>query len=147
MNLHKEVYMFVTPSFINKYASDLDRIIDSKEYNRFVVYLKSLLTNDIIFDGIYISADGKKVEDNKLTVGTEYYINGGNFGNTKGPLSIGDKNLGCEPWENDKITFIPQETSEKQPLVITTSDKRTLSIGDYTILQTNNEKKAGIEMK
>lgn len=134
MNLHKDVYMFVIPSFINKYASDLDSIIDSKEYNRFVVYLKSLLTNDIIFDGIYTSADDKKLEDNKLTVGTEYYINGSNFGNTPGTLYIGSTSLNCDPWENNKITFTSQDTCDEQPLVITTSDKNTLSIGDYTIL-------------
>lgn len=147
MNLHKDVYMFVTPSFINKYASDLDSIIDSKEYNRFVVYLKSLLTTDIIFDGLFISNNDEKVEDGKLTVGTEYYINGSNFGNTPGTLSIGGKGISCSNWENENITFTPQDTCDEQPLVITTSDKKTLSIGDYNIAPANSVKKGGSDTK
>lgn len=139
MQLHKDVYMFVTPAFINKYSGDLNSIIDSQEYSKFVTYLKSLLTNDIIFNGIYTSADSKKVEDGKLTTGTEYNIKGSNFGST-GILYIGGNNLTVSSWADDMITFTPQQACNEQPIVIENSDKKTLSIGNFTISSANNKK-------
>lgn len=80
-------------------------------------------------------------------MGTEYYINGSNFGNTPGTLSIGGKGISCSNWENENITFTPQDTCDEQPLVITTSDKKTLSIGDYNIAPANSVKKGGSDTK
>ena len=53
ITMHKDVYMFVTPAFIKSYASDLDSIITSSDYSKFISYLRSLLTDDIVLEGVY----------------------------------------------------------------------------------------------
>ena len=140
MNLHKDVYMFVTPSFINKYSGDLDSLIDSQEYSKFVTYLKSFLTDDIIFDSVTLD-DGTKIEDGNLTVETEYNINGSHFGpsSNDAKLSIGGDTLAVSSWTDTKITFIPHKAHDKDDIVIDTVNNKSMSIGSFTILSANNK--------
>lgn len=139
--------MFVTPSFINKYSSDLDSLIDTLEYSKFVTYLKSFLTDDIIFDSV-TSSDGTKIEDGNLTVGTEYNINGSHFGSSSSDvkLSIGGVTLPVSSWTDTKTTFIPDKVHDKDDIVIDAENNKSMSIGSFTILSANN-KNAGNSVK
>lgn len=40
-------------STVKSYASDLDSVITSSDYSKFISYLRSLLTDEIVFEGIY----------------------------------------------------------------------------------------------
>lgn len=62
--------MFVTPAFIKSYASDLNSIITSSDYSKFISYLRSLLTDDIVLEGVYDEGDNL-VKGNILSKGIE----------------------------------------------------------------------------
>ena len=136
MKMHKDVYMFVTPTFIKKYAKDLNSVISSKTYGEFVSYLQSLITTDIVFDGIYDN-EGKSVAESELMEETSYTIQGSNFGTVKGSLTYGNQELDTIAWKNNEITFTAPkpETQDSQLLKLTTSDKKTKDLGSFTICQ------------
>lgn len=133
MKMHKDVYMFVTPTFIKKYAKDLNSVISSKTYGEFVSYLQSLITTDIVFDGIY--ENNVKVTDSKLKAGSIYTLQGANFGNEKGNLKLGEQILNITSWDSNKIEFKTPETENSNPeyLIIETDNGASKSLKQYTI--------------
>lgn len=139
LTMHKDVYMFVTPSFIKEYASDLDSIISSSEYNTFISYLQSMLSNTVWVDGIYL--DNQKIKDSTLKLGQEYRIVGQNFGHTQGKLTFGNEELSAaeSSWSNTEIKFSISEPSEKfKPLkmIISNNEGESLeeNLGNYKVI-------------
>lgn len=98
ITMHKDVYMFVTPAFIKSYASDLDSIITSSDYSKFISYLRSLLTDDIVLEGVY--EEDELVKGNTLTKDIKY--KGNNFGDEQGTLSFGGNSnyISINDWNN-----------------------------------------------
>lgn len=134
ITMHKDVYMFVTPAFIKSYASDLDSIITSSDYSKFIAYLRSLLTDDIVLEGVY--EGDKLVEGNTLTKDTEYSIKGNNFGDEQGTLSLGGNNISINGWNNQEVVFsISEATQGKEELKLATKKGKSLSIGNYEIVE------------
>lgn len=136
MDMHKDVYMFVTPAFIKNYASDLDTIITDKDYSTFVAYLKSLLTGtpDII---AVVDTENKKVSG-ELTIGTQYCIQGQNFGNESGTLKFGDIEVTISDWSDTDIIFsINTINNEEQELTLTTKGGNTVSAGTFKVVSSN----------
>lgn len=133
ITMHKDVYMFVTPAFIKSYASDLDSIITSSDYSKFIAYLRSLLTDDIVLEGVY--EGDKLVEGNTLTKDTEYSIKGNNFGDEQGTLSLGGNNTSINGWNNQEVSFnVFEVTQGKKELKLTTKKGKSVSIGNYEIV-------------
>ena len=134
ITMHKDVYMFVTPAFIKSYASDLDSIITSSDYSKFISYLRSLLTDDIVLEGVY--EEDELVKGNTLTKDIKY--KGNNFGDEQGTLSFGGNSnyISINDWNNQEVVFsVSEPTQGKEELKLTTQKGRSLSIGNYEIVE------------
>ena len=110
LTIHKDTYLFVTPTFIKQYSGDLDSVIDDAQYNQFVGYLQSLLKGMAYISSI-TNSKGTAVADYSLTTGTSVYtISGSNFGST-GQVSLGELNskgtnaFTIKSWSENAITF------------------------------------------
>lgn len=110
ITMHKDVYMFVTPAFIKSYASDLDSIITSSDYSKFISYLRSLLTDDIVLEGVY--EEDELVKGNTLTKDIKY--KGNNFGDEQGTLSFGGNSnyISINDWNNQEVVFSVSEPTQ-----------------------------------
>lgn len=138
MTLHKDVYMFVTPSFIKEYAADLDSIITSSEYGNFVSYLQSLLNDSLWIDGIY--EEDRKVSGNALTDGHTYRIVGQNLGHEAGKLTLDGKEIPTNSWSDTEIKFTPSGvTDTPAPLVLTTKAQTAENMGNYKVVKADNK--------
>lgn len=138
MTLHKDVYMFVTPSFIKEYAADLDSIITSSEYGNFVSYLQSLLNDSLWIDGIY--EEDRKVSGNALTNGHTYRIVGQNLGHEAGKLTLDGKEIPTNSWSDTEIKFTPSGvTDTPAPLVLTTKAQTAENMGNYKVVKADNK--------
>lgn len=136
ITMHKDVYMFVTPAFIKSYASDLDSIITSSDYSKFISYLRSLLTDDIVLEGVY--EEDELVKGNTLTKDIKYSIKGNNFGDEQGTLSFGGNSnyISINDWNNQEVVFsVSEPTQGKEELKLTTPKGKSLSIGNYEIVE------------
>lgn len=135
MKMHKDVYMFVTPTFIKKYAKDLSSVITSKAYGEFVSYLQALITPGVIIDGIY--DNDTKVTGSELKAGVAYTLQGANFGADKGNLMFGEQLLEIKDWEENKIEFKAPETEivTSEYLIIKTSKGESNAIGPYIVVK------------
>lgn len=136
ITMHKDVYMFVTPAFIKSYASDLDSIITSSDYSKFISYLRSLLTDDIVLEGVY--EEDELVKGNTLTKDIKYSIKGNNFGDEQGTLSFGGNSnyISINDWNNLEVVFsVSEPTQGKEELKLTTPKGKSLSIGNYEIVE------------
>lgn len=134
ITMHKDVYMFVTPAFIKSYASDLDSIITSSDYSKFISYLRSLLTDDIVQEGVY--EEDELVKENTLTKDIKY--KGNNFGDEQGTLSFGGNSnyISINDWNNQEVVFsVSEPTQGKEELKLTTQKGKSLSIGNYEIVE------------
>ena len=110
LTIHKDTYLFVTPTFIKQYSSDLDSVIDDAQYNQFVGFLQSLLKGMAYITSI-TNSKGTAVVDFSLATGTSVYtINGSNFG-ASGQVSLGELNskstnaFTIKSWSENSITF------------------------------------------
>ena len=134
ITMHKDVYMFVTSAFIKSYASDLDSIITSSDYSKFISYLRFLLTDDIVLEGVY--EEDELVKGNILTKDIKY--KGNNFGDEQGTLSFGGNSnyISINDWNNQEVVFsVSEPTQGKEELKLTTQKGKSLSIGNYEIVE------------
>ena len=135
MAMHKDVYMFVTPSFIKRYSGDLDSIMTTSDYSSFVSYLRSLITRNLYVDGLFVNDGAKtRVTNGVLTVDTEYMIAGENFGDAQGTLKIGDTAVAPNTWNNEEVLFTPKNAvTEVSDLVLTTAEGKSVKVGAVTV--------------
>lgn len=111
ITIYKDVYLFVTPTFIKQYSSDLDSVIDDEQYNQFVGYLQSLLKGMAYIVSV-APAKGGTLANMTLASGTTVYtISGANFGTDKGTISLGPINTDSsnaftvKSWTDGSIQF------------------------------------------
>lgn len=107
--LHKDTYMFVTPKFIKKYASDLLSIETDPAYNELVGWLQSVLTRTPTVVSVTDKETTKPAPD-ALVQGTTYVIGGSFFPSAKGTLSLtsgADSSavFTISKWSPDEIEF------------------------------------------
>lgn len=133
MEMHKGVYMFVTPAFIRKYSDDFNSITESDGYGKYVAYLQSLLTSSIVVSSLQIK-NGATVTDGKLKVNQSYTLVGNSFGTNEGTITIGGKKANISNWSNTTIDITFNDAVETaSPLVITDAANNTVSYGAFTI--------------
>jgi len=113
MTVYKDVYYFVTPALIHRYAGDLDSIIGDEEYGEFISFLRSLIEGKAYVIKI-TDKDGKEVSS--LSVGHEYVLLGSGFG-SGGSLKLGQSSksevdVPTSSWMDMSIHFkLPQDTT------------------------------------
>ena len=113
MTVYKDVYYFVTPALIHRYAGDLDSIIGDEEYGEFISFLRSLIEGKAYVIKI-TDKDGKEVSS--LSVGNEYVLLGSGFG-SGGSLKLGQSgksevDVPTSSWMDMSIHFkLPQDTA------------------------------------
>lgn len=76
--MHKDTYLFVTPTFIKEYASDLNSITSDLEYLEFIDYLQALVQGSPIITGVedmVNNAAPPELEVNKTYVLTGAFLN------------------------------------------------------------------------
>jgi len=147
MTVHKDTYMFVTPSFIKQYAGDLSSIMNDPSYLKLIMQLESLVERTPTVDGVYeIPATGNPVqiqEGGILKIGAQYAIFGEYLGtnvNGKSALSLDPANatLGIKPgtWNDQGIEFTVTNSGasqETESIVITLANGTTISAGSFII--------------
>ncbi|WP_462165138.1 hypothetical protein [Pseudoalteromonas xiamenensis] len=106
--LHKDTYMFVTPSFIRSYAGDLDSINSDPDYLQLINWLSGLLTqtptiNDIVDAKTFAAVPSGSA----LATGTTYRIQGQFLPVEAGKVqfSEGDGVVTAANWGTDAIDF------------------------------------------
>lgn len=85
LSLHKDTYMFVTPTFIKNYSGDLVSVTTDLQFLEFVQYLQNLVEGLPIITAVE-TMDGKPAPA-ELTVGTTYVITGA-FLDRKQPVEL-----------------------------------------------------------
>jgi hypothetical protein len=105
--MHKDTYMFVTPTFIKKYASDLDSVETDPQYNQLVHYLQDLLTETATINDLIDKSTQAAPTANKLATTGSYEIQGEFFGGSPGTLKFtqGNATIKVTAWQPDSISF------------------------------------------
>lgn len=128
MTVHKDTYMFITPTFIKQYAGDLSSIMNDPAYLKLIMQLESLIERTPTVTGVYelpTSGDPIPVEGGGiLNVGTQYAIYGEYLGTKvdgKSSLSFlpGTDKIAIQPgtWNDQgiKFTVTNSDTEQSQP--------------------------------
>lgn len=102
--LHKDTYMFVAPSFIKKYAGDLESVETDPDFTNLVDFLKGALTQKPYISGIFLN-DSKA--PTALSPDQTYTLMGENLGSTQGTLKFisGTGVIKVDSWAPDTIKF------------------------------------------
>lgn len=139
--LHKDTYLFITPTFIREYASDLDTAESSPDYVRLVHWLQELIEQTPAIEAVLDEAGS--VVGNKLSVGITYTIVGRFLGATKGKLLHGSTSLSCSDWSDTEIKFSVDSVAEAAPIDIqdAKSGKTIVSTPSFTVVaaEQNNQ--------
>ncbi|MHC4739888.1 MAG: hypothetical protein ACYS9Y_13360 [Planctomycetota bacterium] len=138
--LHKDTYLFVTPTFIRDYASDLDSIRSDPNYVELINWLQGLLKQTPAVNGVYdINRPAQPIESGSaLDVRNTYQIIGEFLPDKKGMLKFakGQGTISVGDWSATKIKFtVSGSQDEAAAIEIYTADK-TLVVstpGIYTI--------------
>lgn len=147
MVVHKDTYMFITPSFIKQYAGDLASIMNDPEYLKLIMQLESLVERTPTIIGVYeMPSDGDPIpvqngESLKLT-GT-YAIFGeylGKLVNNKSSLSfeptISTLQINPSTWNDDGIKFTVGNSSEDSAvasIIVKLVNGTILNAGSFSI--------------
>lgn len=130
LQMHKDTYLFVTPTFIREYASDLTSIESNPAYNQFIVYLKNMIARrPVIQDIVDNSAPTTPVNSLKIATGSGgnqtpvYLLQGVYLGAKDGTLSFaaGSKatiTLVPNTWTDDSVQFTVGGAADPGPLSI-----------------------------
>ena len=140
--LHKDTYLFVTPTFIREYASDLDSIRTDPNYIQLINWLQGLLNQTPSVDGVFdTTADPQRIQDGTaLETGTSYQIMGEFLPEAQGTLKFvtGDGIVTVTSWSATIIKFTVSGTqTDVAAIAITDKDGKQVGTtpGGYTIAQ------------
>jgi hypothetical protein len=103
--MHKDTYLFVTPSSIRAYASDLDTVATDPDYTALISYLSDLLTQTPTIANVY---QGSSVAPTALQSGVTYTLNGTFLGQTGTLKFVGASATGTittTTWTPNAISF------------------------------------------
>jgi len=138
--LHKDTYLFVTPTFIRDYASDLDSIRTDPNYVGFINWLQGLLSRTPTVNGVFDTADPPKQIDSgsALDIGPNYQILGEFLPENKGSLKFttGNGTITVGNWSPAEITFtVSGSQDEAASIGIYSADNKLVAStpGSYTI--------------
>ncbi|MFC3034419.1 hypothetical protein ACFOEE_18080 [Pseudoalteromonas fenneropenaei] len=112
--LHKDTYMFVTPTFIKNYASDLDSVNSDPDYLQLVNWLSGLLTQTpVIYDVIDTSNNQVVDSGSALATSVTYKLQGQFLQSDGGKLQFvsGEGTVTASSnWTADAIEFTVRGT-------------------------------------
>ncbi len=136
--LHKDTYLFVTPTFIREYATDLDSAESNPAYNQLVSWLQSVLQRTPTITGVYTTGGSTEPAPTALVPGTTYAIEGSYLPMPEGTLSFGKGSVTVSLWTTTRIEFKVSGTlSKKTPIEVVPHGETTPVVatpGDgYTI--------------
>lgn len=147
MVVHKDTYMFVTPTFIKQYAGELSSIMNDPAYLKLISELESLVERTPEVFGLYeVPTTGDPVEvkiGSTLSPTAKYAIYGQYFGNKiahKSAVTVDPPTgltVNLSSWDNAGITFTYTNSKNSDipnvTLSITLGDGTTkLSLGSFT---------------
>ena len=139
--MHKDTYMFVTPTFIKKYSGDLMSGVTDPVYNEFIEYLSDLVSGKVSITGV-ADSDNNPVRTT-LEAGKGYYITGVNFGTkSKGAkLMLGKTQLTGVSVNENVISFQAPSKPSTTPAIIqyflpnnSTSTPDASSVDSFTVV-------------
>jgi len=109
--LHKDTYLFVTPSFIHEYAGDLDSVQSDPNYLELINWLKGLVSQTPTITGVFDN-DKELTDGDALTPGDTYYLRGAFLPMPEGTLAFSDGKgvLKVNTWSDGEITFTASGT-------------------------------------
>ena len=90
LTLHKDTYLFVTPTFIKEYAGDLESAETDLAYAEFVDYLQALVTAKPIITALE-KAPGGDEAGTELTINGNYVLVGAYLNNQAKVIASGAK--------------------------------------------------------
>lgn len=91
LTMHKDTYMFVTPSFIKQFAGDLDAGIKDPAFLTLINSLQLLVSRAPTVEGVYDVTDPGKTKQatgTLYTTGVNYFLYGEFLGDERGTLSL-----------------------------------------------------------
>jgi hypothetical protein len=139
--LHKDTFLFVTPSFIREYAGDLDSIESDPNYVQLINWLQGLIKRTPTVYGVYDVAQPKvKISSGNLDPANTYQITGDFFPDAAGKLKFRDGTgvVNAGDWSSTIIKFNVSGSQSEASLIdiIDKNDKLVTSTpGAYSILE------------
>jgi len=165
LEMHKDTYMFVTPTFIHEYAGDMDSINSDPKYLEMVSWLSGLLLQTAEIFNVADAGNGYTSVPNgySLVPGSTYTLQGQflptkevpdeeNHPNDKYSLKFSNGSgatFDAQVWSTDQIKFeVSGSQSDRSPIeVIFTKDgeEKTIAISNesFTVGQSNDEDQTG----
>lgn len=140
LNIKKETYLFVTPTFIRQYAEDLNSLIGNEEYGEFISYLQALIRGSVFISGLFES--GKSETTSVLLVKKKYRIEGAGLGSTtENELVLGESAPPISNWNDQIIEFtIPEGTKEgKYTLYIRNQETKEILVRLHVSVETETK--------
>jgi hypothetical protein len=150
MTVHKDTYMFVTPTFIKQYANDLNSGMYDPAYLNLIMNLQSLVERTPAIAALYsVPAPGQEPvpvsAPGPLKPGATYALYGQYLGETKGTLALvpsppSGLSVTFSEWGDSGITFsVANSNAAPAPslaIQVTTPGGTVLTTGQYTIAGT-----------
>ncbi|GGD73487.1 hypothetical protein [Lacimicrobium alkaliphilum] len=152
LDMHKDTYMFVTPTFIHEYAGDLDSINSDPKYLEMISWLSGLLLRTPEIFNVADKGDGYKTVESGQSLKTNHpYVLQGQFlpvpvdGSLEVKLEWANTDatatFGADPdFTNDQITFTVSSAMDTESAikVVVTKDTVTktvaISNGSYKVV-------------
>jgi hypothetical protein len=115
IRMHKDTYMFVTPTFIHKYAGDIDNVQHDASYAELISFLRNTITRNPVLD-LVVDTTAPDDTVSALTLASNgkpiYRILGNYLGGKAGTLTFGGTSptatIKVGKWEDEGVTFTVQ---------------------------------------
>jgi hypothetical protein len=134
--LHKDTYLFVTPTFIRKYAGDLESVETDPDFINLVDYLKDSILQVPFIAGVYLN---NSLAPNGLVADETYSMMGEFFG-AQGTLKFigGTGDITVTAWSAGEIQFTVSGTQATAATIgvfasASSTTPITQTTGEYTI--------------
>jgi len=154
IEMHKDTYMFVTPTFIKRYAGELMDVETDTDYTNFIDYLKVMGTPPPPPSIEEVMQNGKPIKDGKLAAGTTYAINGVQLGDQQRLMVFADQKpdssvkITPSTWSAEKIEFtVSGEIATPSPIEIHLSSGTITTKNSYSVVANNDKAKDKAEEK
>jgi hypothetical protein len=147
MTVHKDTYMFVTPTFIKQYATILNSGMSDPAYLNLIMNLQSLVERTPAVTGVYhVPGEGKDPvpvpAPGPLMPGLQYKAYGQYLGNQTGTLAFSPAaptgvTVTPSEWLDSGITFAVGNTNKEAvpnlSIQVTPVGGPTLTMGQFNI--------------
>ncbi|MEZ5825056.1 MAG: hypothetical protein R3C97_10045 [Geminicoccaceae bacterium] len=111
IRMHKDTYMFVTPTFIHKYAGDIDSTEHDPAYAQLISFLRNTINQIPAIGEVVDNSQSPPVyvTDLKISGAGPFRLDGNYLGDKAGTLAFagaaGKTSIKVTKWEADGVTF------------------------------------------